>query len=80
MDRANVVTPISPTDVRMSTRKNANVMPTANASMLVATASITSSRRSSLPSAGQDSSSSSSWKASHSIFPPMRAKSTKAIQ
>ena len=60
----------------MATFKKAKVTPTARASMLVATASISTSRRSN--PAGQQSP--SSWKASQTIFPPIQPSSRKAIQ
>ena len=51
-DSKNVVVPMRAAESPMSTRKNANVMPTAKASMDAATESITSSRRSSLADGG----------------------------
>ena len=66
-------------DETISTERAANEMPTASASIDVAMARIVNSPRS-MVSAGLQSPSSSSWTASQSIFPPMKARRTKAIQ
>ena len=72
--------PISETDATMSTLSTANEMPAASASIEVATARMRNSRRSMPLVSSQSQPSSSSWNASQSILPPMKASSTKATQ
>ena len=67
----------SPMDTDSSTMEN--VTPTASASMLVATASTSSSLCRTSPLDGCSSSSLSPARLSRIIFPPIHASSTKAI-
>ena len=70
------MTPINATDIQIFARRNANETPTANASMLVATAiaHIVLKEKSELPDTG------SFEKDSLTMFPPMMDRRTKAIQ
>ena len=74
------MSPIRLTAGTMSTESAANEMPTASASIEVATASTRNSRRSMRLVSLQPQSSSPSCSASQSILPPMNASSTNATQ
>ena len=77
-DRQKVVAPMRPTALKMFTSgSRAKVIPTARASMLVATARGSMALK---PKDAFSSLSSSREKPSLSIFPPMRPSSTKATQ
>ncbi len=67
------------TDVASGARSIGSVTPTASASMLVATASVSSTRVPKGSPAGR-SASSPGERASHNIFPPIAPRRTKAIQ
>ena len=80
-DRQKVVQPMSPTALKMSTSgSSAKVMPTARASILVATASISMALKPKDTFSSCPSLSSSRDRPSLSMFPPIRHSSTKATQ